>query len=182
MCYGTMCWSCKSCDKQIRKKGPTGAWIFATWRIVQCAFRKKSVYKLRDQVSIQINTVRSHTRVCAVIFRLPNVNGVSDFNRLLGNGWCNLNYSNGGPFWPILDKMFFFFGRIFFICDGKSLKLAGKSTTRGTFRPKTHARSHLSTQILPKILNSAIKPLDKIWGMQKTDWNLKGIIKCLIPI
>ena len=109
MCYGTMCWSCKSCDKQIRKKGPTGAWIFATWRIVQCAFRKKSVYKLRDQVSIQINTVRSHTRVCAVIFRLPNVNGVSDFNRLLGNGWCNLNYSNGGPFWPILDKMFFFF-------------------------------------------------------------------------
>ena len=113
MCYGTMCWSCKSCDKQIRKKGPTGAWIFATWRIVQCAFRKKSVYKLRDQVSIQINTVRSHTRVCAVIFRLPNVNGVSDFNRLLGNGWCNLNYSNGGPFWPILDKMFFFFGRIF---------------------------------------------------------------------
>ena len=63
--------------------------------------------------SFQINTVRSHTRVCAVIFRLPNVNGVSDFNRLLGNGWCNLNYSNGGPFWPILDKMFFFFGRIF---------------------------------------------------------------------
>ena len=31
---------------------------------------KKSVYKLRNRVSFQINTVRSHTRVCAVFFRL----------------------------------------------------------------------------------------------------------------
>ena len=95
------------------KKGTYGCVDFCNMANCTMRLQEKSVYKLRDQVSIQINTVRSHTRVCAVIFRLPNVNGVSDFNRLLGNGWCNLNYSNGGPFWPILDKMFFFFGRIF---------------------------------------------------------------------